>query len=123
MDIKTVATGLLIGRLISFVFIVMVIWQQIKLFKRPAKRYVILSRRVLFIISIAAFLGTLVPIIIDTATIFDSVRRNSHPDRISVAYGISNCGTAVIMTLGLWLLYYFARKAYNEEAQARKPSS
>lgn len=121
VSIQIIAIFLLIARLISVVFILIVLRLQWRLFKTSidfsmvpnlsnfAKRQVYLARKVLFVLAVAVFLGNMVPIVIDTITIFnDNLGRPQELQAISVAYASSNALTAMFSAILVWALYRIA---------------
>ena len=83
VSIQLIAVFLLLARLISVVFIVIVLRLQWRLFKSAIdfslvpnlsafeRNRVYLARKVLFALAVAVFLGNMIPIVIDTITIFN----------------------------------------------------
>lgn len=121
ISIQIIAVFLLIARLISVAFIAVVLRLQWRLFKSDIdfslvpnlssfeKKRVYLARKVLFALAVAVFLGNMVPIIIDTITIFnDDLGRPDSLQAISVAYAASNALTAMFSAILVWALYRIA---------------
>lgn len=121
LDIQTIALILLIARVISVVFIISVLLQQIKLFGKPIdfeavpyltklqRKSVYRIRTVLFCLSVVILLGNLVPVVIDYITLFgDSLGRPTSLRPISIAYGFSNALTAMFSAIMIWTLYKLA---------------
>jgi hypothetical protein len=120
--IQTIAIFLLIARLISVVFIGMVLYLQSRLFgtkidfslvpnlSKFQKRNIYLARKVLFTLSVVIFLGNLIPIVIDTLTIFsdNAAGRNPEGPTISIMYAFSNALTAMFSAIMIWGLYKLA---------------
>ena len=125
LDIKTIALCLLIARLISVTFIVMVLVRQYRLFGLPIdfslvpgiskleKRSVYRLRRVLFTLSLVIFLGNMIPILIDSLTLFVETSRSAHVHTISIMYAFSNSLTAMFSAIMIWLLYRVAGIGVN----------
>ena len=125
LDIKTIALCLLIARLISVTFIVMVLVRQYRLFGLPIdfslvpgiskleKRSVYRLRRVLFTLSVVIFLGNMIPILIDSLTLFVETSRPSNLHTISIMYAFSNSLTAMFSAIMIWLLYRVAGIGVN----------
>ena len=125
LDIKTIALCLLIARLISVTFIVMVLVRQYRLFGLPIdfslvpgiskleKRSVYRLRRVLFTLSVVIFLGNMIPILIDSLTLFVETSRSAHVHTISIMYAFSNSLTAMFSAIMIWLLYRVAGIGVN----------
>lgn len=122
VSIQTIAFFLLIARLISVAFILIIIKLQWRLFgteidfslvpnlSKYQKKKVYRTRKILFALAIIVFLGNLVPIIIDTITAFDdnSLGRNPNVPTISIAYAFSNALTAMFSAIFIWALYKIA---------------
>ena len=120
VDIQTIALFLLIGRIVSTTFIIWVLTLQFKLFKtridfslvpnitKMEKRHVYLIRRLLFGLSVALLLSNMVPIAIDTLTLFAETERPANLAPISVAYAASNSFFAMISGFMVWMLYRVA---------------
>lgn len=125
LDIKTIALCLLIARLISVTFIVLVLVRQYRLFGLPIdfslvpgiskleKRSVYRLRRVLFTLSVVIFLGNMIPILIDCLTLFIETSRPAHVHTISIMYAFSNSLTAMFSAIMIWLLYRVAGIGVN----------
>lgn len=112
MDIKTVAFILLLGRLVSFGFMVAVVRRQRALGKAAQYKELAPMRRVLSRLSWAVLIGNIVPIVIDIVTIMaaNSLEREDSPSVIGVTYGFSNCITSAISAYLIWTLYKQAEK-------------
>ena len=129
LDIKTIALCLLIARLISVTFIVMVLVRQYRLFGLPIdfslvpgiskleKRSVYRLRRVLFTLSVVIFLGNMIPILIDSLTLFVETSRSAHVHTISIMYAFSNSLTAMFSAIMIWLLYRVAGIGVNTKSK------
>lgn len=111
MELKILAGALLVGRLVSQVFITLVLKRQWELLKLPIDENLKLFRKRLFTLSIVIFLGNLVPILLDATALFITTEgRNSNPSIIGIAYVISNNLTAIVSAFVIWLLYRLAAK-------------
>lgn len=121
VSIQLIAFFLLVARVISIAFIVIVLRLQWRLFKteidfslvpnmtKLQKRNVYRVRKVLFILSCIILLGNFIPILIDTITIFDNnLGRPANLRPISVAYAASNAFTAMFSAIMIWALYKLA---------------
>lgn len=107
MNIKTLAFLLLVGRLVSLVFLLLVLVRQVRLFKIPVSLQLNRYRMVLLIICIIGIVGTFVPILIDSLTLVSAVSRGT-PQPIGVAYAFSNNLTALAQAVFIWVLYRMA---------------
>lgn len=118
VSLQLIAFFLLIARLISVTFIVIVLRLQWRLFKteidftlvpnltKLQKQKVYRVRKVLFCLSCIIFLGNMVPIVIDTITLFDNtLGRPSNLRAISIMYAFSNAFTAMFSVIMIWALY------------------
>lgn len=112
MDIKTVALILLLGRLVSAVFMVLVVKRQRALSKIKINPQLMPLRKTLNRLSLAVLVGNIIPIIIDISTIAaaNSLEREDSPSVIGVMYGFSNCITSAISAYLIWTLYKQAEK-------------
>ncbi len=129
--IQTIAIFLLIARLISVLFIGMVLILQARLFgtkidfslvpnlNRFQKRNIYLARKVLFSLAVIVFLGNMVPILIDAITIIgnNSVGRNAEVPTISIAYAASNALTAMFSAIFIWALYKLAGLGSGDQSK------
>lgn len=110
MDIKDIALCLLIMRLASVSFMVMVIRKQIGLFAGAADRYIRMQRRVLFTFALMLLAGNIIPILIDIATLMVDTGR-TNPKALSVAYAFSNAGTSILHSVMVWVIYRIAERS------------
>lgn len=116
VDIKTLAGILLAERLISTVFILIVINKQRKLFKLPilgvtleSLPKAIWARRALFALAFIVLVGNFIPIVIDYLTIANGLSgRTTNPSNIGIAYAVSNATTSVFFSLLVWGIYKLA---------------
>jgi cytochrome b561 len=130
ISIQLIAVFLLIARLVSVSFILIVLRLQWRLFGTKIdfglvpnltsfeKKQVYLARKVLFILAVAVFLGNMVPIVIDSITIFnDNLGRPSQLQAISVAYATSNALTAMCSAILVWALYRIAGLTATDDSK------
>lgn len=128
VDLQLIAFFLLIARIISVIFICLVIRKQAGLFGKTLDieavpyltrlqiRNVYLIRRVLFILSLVILAGNLVPIVIDAITLFNNdLGRPTNLRAISIAYAFSNALTAMVSAIMIWTLYKLAGLGANTE--------
>lgn len=109
MDIQTIAALLLALRLISAGFLLLVLAKQITLVRLPAKRYVKLTRVALLALTCAVFIGNIIPIYIDWATIFaDLARSTKTVNTVGIAYSLDNATTAALASISIWAVYKLA---------------
>lgn len=107
-SIVTLAVILVLFRILSDAFIFSVILKQIALLRMPVPSYLKSFRLVLFFLSLAIFLGNMIPIVIDLLTIFIETGRPAQLRPISVMYAISGATTALLSAFLIWLLYRLA---------------
>lgn len=115
MNIKLVAFGLLVGRLISMGFILNVLRRQVRLLKLPTQPNLRSMRWVLFGIALVIFLGNCVPLVIDALTLFVHTSRPATVSALSLSYAISSNGPAVLESVLIWLLYKMAERVMGED--------
>lgn len=96
---------LLIGHTIAGIFILSVIRRQYELLQQPIEKYYRTFRIGLFALSCIIFVGILVPIIIDTLTLFVETQRPDRIYTISLIYASSNMVRDIASALVIWLLY------------------
>lgn len=121
VSIQIIAGFLLIARLVSVIFIGIILKLQWGLFKREIdfrlvpnltkyeRRKVYLARKVLFALAVIIFCGNFIPIIIDTITLLgNDLSRPANLKAISVLYAGSNALTAMFSAIFIWALYKVA---------------
>ena len=114
MDIKVLATILIIGHLVSVTFILLVLKKQYGLFKLSIDHNIKVFRRVLFFLSIAIFMGNIIPITVDGLTIFNHIQRSTnHVNAVGLWYSMSNMLTAIFSSLLIWTLYLLAARTQD----------
>lgn len=111
MDIKLIAGIGFVVEVIASIFIFLVLVRQIKLFKHHVQEDLIWYRRILFIMSITIFVGSLLPMLIDLFTVFSLVRRTTdHVNLIGVVYFIANTLKSLLLSSLIWVLYRMAAR-------------
>jgi hypothetical protein len=114
MDIKTLALIMLGGHLVSVGFMASVIVKQWGLFKRLIEESLKGFRRVLFALSILILVGNIIPIFIDTLTLFYSLPRPLSVSSVSVFYALSNAYLAAAApAIAIWVLYKMAERSHS----------
>jgi hypothetical protein len=121
MSIELLASILLLALIGSMTFIFMVLIKQWRLLKVPIEPEVNRFRKVLFMLSLAIFLGNFVPIFIDAATLFVETGRPTNLKAISVAYAFSNALTSLCSSFLIWLLYKLASDSAKLEDNDLRP--
>jgi hypothetical protein len=108
-SIQTIAFIALLARVGSDIFIGLVLFRQYKLFKLPITDELRHFRFVLFLLSLGIFIGNLIPIILDIATIyFGGAGRPTRVSLPSASYVESNAITSLISAYFIWKLYRLA---------------
>lgn len=123
MDITTLASILLTGRIVALGFMIWVIRRQIYLFQNySAEGYASTARRILFILAIILFISNFNPALIDFLAVFADLERGG--DRIigpiGLTYTFSNMITSVASSVAMFALYQLARKILEESATKKK---
>lgn len=108
MNIKILAAVLLLEHVISGIFIGLVILKQRMLLRAPITNSLKKFRMRLLYLSIVIFIGNLIPILIDTLTIFADLRGRPAPHPIGIAYAVSNATTAIVSSILIWGVYRIA---------------
>ena len=109
IDLQTYALILIVFRLISAFFIIVVIKRQLELFKYPIHKEIRTFRVILFLLSMAVLVGNFVPFVIDIMALFGGTNRPSVVPSASIAYSISVSVASVFSSILIWLLYFIAK--------------
>ena len=113
ISITTFAIILLIGHLIAAGFIFSVLRKQAALLREPIDRNYRTFRLGLFALSMIIFIGTLVPIAIDTITLFVDTQRPSQIYTISLVYASSNMVRDIASAAVIFLLYRISSNSHR----------
>lgn len=106
MNIQLLALILLIGRLISEFFIVMVLRKQWQLRKTRTHPRLLTIRKVLTLLAALVFLGNIFPLLLDAYTLFyPGIRTSPMVNPIGVLYSLDNSLTAMLASILIWTLY------------------
>lgn len=105
MDTRVIAALLLIGRLITVIFILIVLINQIKLLRNNIFPELKPVRKRLFAMNVVLLLGQFIPITIDALGIWGRGSFN-----LLLAYVFSNNITAMIASIVTWDTYNLAAK-------------
>lgn len=106
MNIQTLATLLLIGRLISDAFIIAVLRKQWRIRKLPTHPRLAQIRRVLTLLAVLVFIGNLYPLFLDAFTLVDAtVRSTRNVNLVGVIYSLDNNLTFMFASVLIWGLY------------------
>lgn len=114
MNIQVLATLLLIGRLISDFFIILVLKRQWLIRKIPTHPRLAKLRGVLSLLAIAVFIGNIYPLVLDIITIFHpGVRTSQNVNLVGVAYTLDANLTFMFGAILIWALYKLADVAID----------
>lgn len=106
MDIQLLAGFLLVGRLVSEVFMVLVIIRQWKISKLRTHPTILKLRRALSLLAIIVFVGNLYPLFLDLYTLFNPAIRTSPVVNLAGAiYSVDNNLTFLFASILIWTLY------------------
>ncbi|WP_438980191.1 hypothetical protein [Polynucleobacter sp.] len=106
MNIQLLAFLLLVGRLISDLFIIMVLRKQWKLRRTRTHPRLVAIRRVLTLLAVLVFIGNLYPLLLDAYTLIDaSVRTSRSVNLVGVIYSLDNNLTFMFASILIWTLY------------------
>jgi hypothetical protein len=105
MTVQRIAIILLIMRIISVSFIILVIKRQYGLFKLRIDTQLVQFRMVMFILGHIFLLGNVLPIITDVYYAFFHISKEVN---LLVYYAISNALTSLVAAFLLWNIYRIA---------------
>lgn len=106
MNIQLLAFLLLIGRVISDIFIIMVLRKQWRIRKIPTHPRLQNIRRVLTLLAILVFIGNIYPLLLDLYTLFyPGVRTSQVVNPVGVLYSLDNNLTFMFASILIWALY------------------
>lgn len=109
MDIQLLAFLLLVGRLVSELFIIAVLRRQWKIRKTRTHPRLMQMRRVLTMLAVLVFLGNLYPLWLDLYTLFNpEIRTSGSVNLVGVIYSLDNSWTFMIASILIWTLYKLA---------------
>lgn len=109
MNIQTLAFLLLIGRLVSITFNVLVLRRQWKLRKIPTHPRLMQIRRVLTALAVIIFIGNIYPMLLDLFTLFyPGVRTSQTVNLVGTFYSLDNNLTFMFASIFIWVLYKLA---------------
>ena len=114
MNIQLLAFLLLIGRLISDVFIVLVLRRQWRIRKIPTHPRLSNIRRVLTLLAVLVFIGNIYPLLLDLYTLFvPGIRTTQQVNLVGVFYSLDNNLTFMFAAILIWMLYKLADVAID----------
>lgn len=105
MDIRTIATLLLLGKIISLVFILLVLKKQWNIRKKTIHPTLRKYRTILFVLALVILIGTIIPIVVDLLTLLTNIDRENSPSIAGIIYAFSNDITFLIASILIWTLY------------------
>lgn len=109
MNIQVLAALLLVGRVISIMFNILVIRRQWVIRKIPTHPRLLNIRRVLSLLAILILLGNIYPFLLDIYTLFyPGVRSTQTVNFVGVAYSLDNNLTFMFASILIWTLYKLA---------------
>lgn len=109
MDIQLLAFLLLIGRIISELFITMVLIRQWQIRKTKTHPRLMQMRKVLVLLAALVFIGNLYPLWLDFYTLFyPGVRTTQTVNPVGVIYSLDNNLTFMFASILIWTLYKLA---------------
>lgn len=106
MDIQLLAFILLMGRLISEIFIILVIRKQWKIRKAPIHPKLRGLRKVLTLLAVLVFVGNIYPLLLDAFTLFlPGIRTSQTVNLVGTFYSLDNSITFMLASILIWTLY------------------
>ena len=113
ITVPVIAFILLVTRLTSVVFIVLVLIRQIKLFKLPIESHLVSFRMAMFSLNLVTLVGSIIPIYADFYYAF--IHQGSGEINIIVAYAVSNALVYLAGSVLVWKIYMIASKEIEEK--------
>ena len=117
MDVTTIASILLTGRIVALGFMIWVLNRQIYLFRNYyAEGFASTVRKILFILAIILFFSNLTPAVIDGLAIVDVAQKSSSRGitTYGLIYTLSNMITSVASAVAMFGLYILAKRILEE---------
>lgn len=106
MSIQLLALLLLIGRIVSDFFIILVLRRQWKLRKTKTHPKLTAVRKVLGLLAILVFLGNIWPLVLDAFTLFyPGIRSTQHVNFVGLTYSLDNNLTFMFASILIYALY------------------
>lgn len=106
MDIKQLAAILLVGRLISDFFIVLVLRRQWKLRKTKTHPRLMAYRKILALLAVLIFIGNIYPLVLDALTLsITNLRSTNTVNPVGVFYSLDNNLTFMFASILIYVLY------------------
>lgn len=114
MNIQLLAFLLLIGRLISDLFIIFVLRRQWRIRKIPTHPRLVNLRRVLTLLALLVFIGNIYPLLLDAFTLFyPGIRTSRVVNPAGAFYAISTNLTFMFASILIYMLYKLADVAID----------
>lgn len=106
MEVQLLVFILLLGRLISEVFIIAVLRKQWKIRNAPIHPKLKHLRTVLSLLAVLVFIGNLYPLWLDAYTIFNPAARTTEFINLAgTVYALDNSLTFMLASILIWTLY------------------
>lgn len=116
MDIRDTAIVLIILRVLSVVFLLLVVRRQIRLIKANNPSDVQTTRIGLFALALTLLVGNIIPLIINIYSLCHGILV-THPSLPNELYSYSNAITAAIASGTFWLLYRLVEQEITSSQQ------
>lgn len=113
--IQTIAIGLLAIRLISVIFILLVLWRQFRLFSLSIDTGLAKFRVVMFLLGCTLLLNNILPIMVDIHYGIIDPPSRAHP--LLINYAISNASFALSASIILWYVYRIVGMDLDQQQQ------
>lgn len=114
MNIQLLAFLLLIGRLVSDIFIILVLRRQWRIRKIPTHPRLSNLRRVLTLLATLVFIGNIYPLVLDALTLaYPGIRTSPTVNLVGVFYTLGNSFTFMFASILIWCLYKLADVAID----------
>lgn len=114
IPLKILVIFLLAGHIVSLVFIVRVLKRQVALMKLYIPEEVRHYRIVLFAQAASIFVANLIPMTIDTLTLFSDVNRPKFVSPLSATYAITNMAILLLQAIFIWTLYRLSALSHKK---------
>ena len=117
MDIKQIAAVLLVMRLVSVLFMLLVIGKQRKLNKLPVRPGLEDFRTNLNRLTMSILVANIVPIAIDIMTMLSptGLHREDSPSTWGIVYAFSNATSSILQSVFAWQIYRQAESIVVDE--------
>jgi hypothetical protein len=114
MNIQLLAFLLLMGRLVSETFIILVLRRQWRIRAILTHPRLANLRRILSLLAILVFIGNIYPLLLDLFTLFHpGIRTSQNVNLVGVFYSLGNSMTFMFASILIWTLYKLADVAID----------